>query len=83
MAKPKHLSVRGVNPLKAKKWSKLYTERQSYGLTDRPHWGRGPGDYCLYCGIPLETEEEKEGKFCEDHYAKRGGEKIKKGGENG
>lgn len=26
-----------------------------------------PGEYCLYCGIPLKTEEEKKTGLCQDH----------------
>lgn len=26
-----------------------------------------PGEYCLYCGIPLETDEEVEAGLCTDH----------------
>jgi len=25
------------------------------------------GEYCLYCGIPLKTEEEKKTGLCQDH----------------
>ena len=26
-----------------------------------------PGEYCLYCGIPLESDEEVEAGLCADH----------------
>ena len=33
-----------------------------------------PGVYCLYCGIPLESGEEKEAGLCADHI---GGENVR------
>ncbi|GAI62637.1 unnamed protein product, partial [marine sediment metagenome] len=47
---------------------------RSIDLFDEGIPAESPGEYCLYCGIPLETAREKREGFCGDHL-KDGGKK--------
>lgn len=48
---------------------------RSKDLFDEGIPAENPGEYCLYCGIPLETNREKREGFCGDH--------LNYGGKNG